>query len=109
MTQAKYFQKLKCENLGKFPNWHTNPKGFYKCDKCDNSGIIAGADITETIKPILEGNEKFKVVFRYCSECKTYRLLEPDCNHEYFYKHKIEFVELEKAKQIIEENTIKVE
>ena len=92
MTQAKYFQKLKCENLGKFPNWHTNPKGFYKCDKCDNSGIIAGADITETIKPILEGIE-----------------FNEHLSNINGRKIKSGLVRIEKAKQIIEENTIKVE
>ena len=93
MTQAKYFQKLKCDHS----------------QHCKNgSGIIAGADITSIIKPILEGIDKFKNVLRYCSECKIWRLLEPDCLHKSIYKHTIEFVELGKAKRIIEEKVITV-
>ena len=98
MVEAKYFQKLKCENLGKFPNWHTNPKGFYKCDKCDNSGIIAGADITSTIKPILEGIE---LEIEICNK-------DAQDDDKEVSQHIIigRVRSLEKAKQIIEENVI---
>ena len=123
MTQTKYFQKLKYENLSKFPNWHTNSKGFYDCPICHKAGIIKGADITETIKMILEGiddeikkNSKYfhkekDVAYHpellpkgvgeieFCSLC-----MEDDyCSHELIIKG------LQKAKQIIEKNVIEVE
>ena len=92
MTQAKYFQKL-------------------KCDECENiSGrpaIHTGADITEIIKPILEGIDK---EIKLCDEAIKYYAT----NYHFVRKPKLQelghqAVGLQKAKQIIEENVIKVE
>ena len=48
MIQAKYFQKLKCEQCF---TWEDLGE---ECGICKGSGIIKGADITETIKPIFD-------------------------------------------------------
>ena len=77
MTQAKYFQKLKCD--GDFQH--------SKSCECKGSGIIAGADITSTIKPILEGIDNAMKITN-------------DARHLHG---------LNIAKQIIEDNVIKVE
>ena len=44
----QYFQKLKCE-------CHCHNCCKESVQPCCDKGIIAGVDITETIKPILEG------------------------------------------------------
>ena len=87
MTQAKYFQKLKCECGGIKLRLAPNKEVVTTLPhiKCNGSGIIKGADITSTIKPILEGIDK-EIRISYSGK--------------YFYK---------KSKQIIEENVIKVE
>ena len=83
MTQTKYFQKLKCKC--------SHDGSIVKtCWNCKGSGFIKGADITSTIKPILEGIENNK------------RSVE-QFGYGAFNNA------LEKAKQIIEENVIKVE
>ena len=89
MTQLKYFQKLKCNYTKSHP----------KICLCEGSGIIARADITETIKPILDGINNSKLPI----PSKKSKLND-------LYGESKSFNEgLEKAKQIIEENTIKVE
>ena len=90
MTQTKYFQKLKCECVDFSGAIHLN------CDTCKGSGIIAGADITSTIKPILEGIDKAQIQ-------RELQLLVLEVRSDGYWNA------LEKAKQIIEENTIKVE
>ena len=86
MTQTKYFQKLKCECVDFSGAIHLN------CDTCKGSGIIAGADITSTIKPILEGIDSNEHIANINGR-----------------KIRSGLIRIEKAKQIIEENTIKVE
>ena len=54
MTQAKYFQKLKCKSCTAFDDNATHQEFM----QCKGTGIIKGADITETIKPIFEGIKK---------------------------------------------------
>ena len=76
MTQAKYFQKLKCP-------CKTNEWAEHKINDKDCSGIIAGADITSTIKPIYDW------VIKGIEFCKI--------------------EDLEQVKRIIEKNVIKVE
>ena len=44
MTQAKYFQKLKCECFKGLDR-----DTYKRCYDCKGSGIIAGVDITSTI------------------------------------------------------------
>ena len=86
---VKYFQKLKCpECVG------------YGCQDCLISGIIKGADITSTIKPIWEGIDKELI------SDNVYRNIETNDEDAYF-KGVIDA--FRKAKQIIEENVIKVE
>ena len=87
MTQAKYFQKLECEIC------HGSSK---LCYDCKGSGIIAGADITSTIKPILEWIENSKDEYKpKVIDKGIYNLVRSGFNNG-----------LQKAKQIIEENII---
>ena len=81
MTKTKYFQKVKCDC-----------KDFYdnECVFCGNTKEIKGADITQTIKPILEEIENNK------------RSVE---QYGYGAFNKA----LQKANQIIEGNVVKVE
>ena len=78
MTQAKYFQKLKHEDY-----------------VVGGIGDFKGADITETIKPILEVIDKI-----FPCDCKNISTHFKQC---YYCDLK------QKAKQIIEENVIMVE
>ena len=87
----KYFQKLKCEDCG----YGTIADDFGEeiiCLYCKGSGIIAGADITSTIKPILEGIDSNEHIANINGR-----------------KIRSGLIRIEKVKQIIEENTIKVE
>ena len=90
--KAKYFQKLKCE--------HKVESLKDLCTDCKGSGIIKGADITETIKPILEGIDKELI------SDNVYGNIETNDEDAYF-KGVID--DFRKAKQIIENNLIKVE
>ena len=62
-----------------------------KLIKFENKSILI-----DDVEKILNN---FYVIFRYCSECKTYRLLEPNCKHEYVYRHKIRYIHVEDLKQ----------
>jgi len=50
----KYFIKEKCENIDRFPNWHTKPESFHDCPICHKQGFTKGADVTEYITGLLE-------------------------------------------------------
>ena len=82
---VKYFQKLKCEK-------HFHDLG------CNDS--IQGADITSTIKPILEGIDKELISDNVYSNIETN-------DEDAYFRGVIDA--FRKAKQIIEENVIKVE
>ena len=84
----QYFQKLKCN--GDFQHG--------KSCECKGSGIIAGADITSTIKPILDW---FETRIDYMKSIKPHK--------EELVTLKTSIGLLKEAKQIIEENVIKVE
>ena len=88
---VKYFQKLKCECVDFSGAIHLN------CINCKGSGIIAGADITSTIKPIWEGIDKELI------SDNVYRNIETNDEDAYF-KGVIDA--FRKAKQIIEDNII---
>ena len=93
MMNEKYFQKLKCDH-----SQHCK----------DGSGIIAGADITSTIKPILEGiDNKEDLWMEYWEE----RTKGKGISFGYGSKNteKRSFLKgLQKAQQIIEENIIRL-
>ena len=96
MTQTKYFQKLKCESGNGTPD----NSNLWVCPYCyKGSGIIAGVNITETITPILylfnelENRYKHRIYRNPMSKTMQKDILES----------------LQKAKQIIENNVIKVE
>ena len=55
----KYFIREKCMNLHKFPNWHTNPDGFYDCPICHKEGFIKGADVTEHYREVFGEIDNF--------------------------------------------------
>ena len=57
--------------------------------------------IQKAIEEAEKLNDKFDVVFRYCSECKTYRLSEPNCKHDAVYRHNLRFIDIDKSKQIL--------
>ena len=94
MTQTKYFQKLKCRCKGiEFEEGTC-------CGSCKGSEIIKGADITETIKPILEGIDKELILDTVYGNIETN-------DEDAYFKGVID--DFRKAKQIIENNLIKVE
>ena len=100
----KYFQKLKCK--------HEVESLKDLCPSCKGSGIIAGADITSTIKPILD-NLKIKAFVRDNKKGYGFRIvyknkiISNNCAHDYAEEIVKNFnLALEQAKQIIEENVI---
>ena len=103
MVESKYFQKLKCDQIVCVNNQEKSGYAYSKCIRCKGSGIIAGADITETIKPILEGQEMLIKEFEHLLT----NYLSMWKQHRGVTKHLDEI--REEAKEIIEENTIKVE
>ena len=91
--EVKYYQKLKCRCKGiEFEEGTC-------CGSCKGSGITKGADITSTIKPILEG-----IIL---SKLSKIILLYGDLHDR---EERIGFNRgLQKAKRMIEENVINVE
>ena len=49
---TKYYLRIPCDNLSKFPNWHSHKKDFYGCPICHKQGFTRGADVTELINYI---------------------------------------------------------
>ena len=121
----KYFQKLKCL----YCKFYSNNKD--NCHNCDGSGIIKGADITSTIKPILDLYDKYinfdYEKYRLPKEFESQALSDfrcPDCSvkiygvptdlikhlkkeHDWIFAiFKDDIQILQKAKQIIEDNVI---
>ena len=54
----KYFIKEKCENIDRFPNWHTKPESFHDCPICHKQGFTKGADVTDYITGLFEEIDK---------------------------------------------------
>ena len=95
----KYFQKLKCECTDFYDN---------ECVFCGNTKEIKGADITSTIKPILEGIDELGVgLIKSISKHRCRKMLGDLCKDCQIYEANVDG--LQKAKQIIEENIIKCE
>ena len=98
----QYFQKLKCE-------CHCHNCCKESVQPCCDKGIIAGADITSTIKPIFQFIIKNEWVLCDCvaKQVKDYQNRKQVKYGD--YNHNTEVCPFEKIKQTIEENTIKVE
>ena len=113
MTTKKYFEELKCDNCygdgntpihrdhDNYPDVNCCPENC-DCIICKGSGIIRGADITSTIKPILEGINK---EINLCDEAIKYYATKKSPLQELGHQAS----GLEKAKQIILDNVIEVE
>ena len=101
--EVKYYQKLKCRCKYFWANGIEFEEGTC-CGSCKGSGITKGADITETIKLILEGiNNQIEILIKNYNHHINYgneRVAEGLLGNKNG---------LQKAKQIIEENVIKVE
>ena len=107
---VKFFQKLKCgycEGKGEL-RWNTKGQ-MSKCNVCQGSGITAGTDITSIIKPIFQFIINIEWVLCNCVAKKVKDYQNRKLVKYGDYNHNTESCLFEKAKQIIEENTIKVE